>query len=538
MKTTLFMLIGFGTLLAFTSCVSVSNFQSWSGPAEFQGKGGSFRKVDGIDVYSIGEPYKRYRVIGIIKNSTFSSAGPMAAFANGFATAKLAKEAKQHGGDAIILIRDNSNQWTSGSPDGMGNYQSVTDVNREMVVAVVKYIDESAQQERKKEVIGTTKSDPEAKKTFDQLKAKAESGDAEAQSILGSDYYFGRGLTQDYNEAVTWSRKAAEQGNARSQCLVGLMYAQGHGVLNDNSEAVRWFRKSADQGFSVAENKLGMAYWFGDKGVPENLVEAYKWLSLAAAQGDDQAIQALKSVRNEMTPEQIAKAQELANEFMPRKEGSVTTATGFFITTNGYLISNYHVVKGAAKIQLVTGAGTVDARVVQTDAANDLALLKIANAEGRMKNAETFRPLPIASSRNVALGSTVVTVGFPDPGLQGFSPKFARGEIAALAGAGDDARYFQISLPVQPGNSGGALVDGRGNVVGIVSAKLDPAAALASSGSLPENVNYAVKSSFLLGFLESVPEVARELKEPNAAKEKAEDVVKDAQAAAVLVLVY
>jgi S1-C subfamily serine protease len=145
-------------------------------------------------------------------------------------------------------------------------------------------------------------------------------------------------------------------------------------------------------------------------------------------------------------------------------------------------------------------------------------------------------------SRKVQLGSTVATVGFPDPGLQGFSPKLAKGEIASLSGAGDDARYFQISVPVQPGNSGGALVDERGNVVGIVSAKLSAKlsakAALASSGSLPENVNYAVKSSFLLSFLESVPAVAAKLKDPLTAERKFEDVVKSAQDAAVLVLVY
>jgi S1-C subfamily serine protease len=54
--------------------------------------------------------------------------------------------------------------------------------------------------------------------------------------------------------------------------------------------------------------------------------------------------------------------------------------------------------------------------------------------------------------------------------LHGFAPKLAKGEIASLSGAGDDPRYFQISVPVQPGNSGGALVDERGNVIGIVSA--------------------------------------------------------------------
>jgi serine protease Do len=142
------------------------------------------------------------------------------------------------------------------------------------------------------------------------------------------------------------------------------------------------------------------------------------------------------------------------------------------------------------------------------------------------------------TSKAVRLGNTVTTVGFPNIGLQGFAPKFARGEIAALSGAADDARYFQISVPVQPGNSGGALVDERGNVVGVVSAKLSALAALNSSGALPENVNYAVKSSFLLSFLESVPEVSAKLKEPITREQKFDDVVKLAEQAAVLVLVY
>jgi hypothetical protein len=78
----------------------------------------------------------------------------------------------------------------------------------------------------------------------------------------------------------------------------------------------------------------------------------------------------------------------------------------------------------------------------------------------------------------------------------------------------------------------------RGNVIGIVSAKLDASAALAASGALPENVNYAVKSSLLLSFLESVPDVSAKLKEPITVDRKFEDVVKSAQDAAVLVLVY
>jgi S1-C subfamily serine protease len=275
-------------------------------------------------------------------------------------------------------------------------------------------------------------------------------------------------------------------------------------------------------------------------GVPANYVEAYKWVLLAAANGNESAQKVrLPKERNLLTTEQIAEGQRLAAEFKPRKEsgsGNSTLpdnprcfGTGFFITGDGYLISNYHVIKKATKVRLVMSAGTVDAKVVQVDVANDLALLK---AVGQ------FTPLPILSSRSAHLGGTVATIGFPDPLLQGFSPKLAKGEIASLSGVSDDPRYFQISVPVQPGNSGGALVDDRGNVIGIVSAKLDASVALAASGASPENVNYAVKSSLLLSFLESVPEVSAKLKSPDMADEKFEDVVKSAQAAAVLVLVY
>jgi serine protease Do len=120
-----------------------------------------------------------------------------------------------------------------------------------------------------------------------------------------------------------------------------------------------------------------------------------------------------------------------------------TTGTVFFITDDGYLISNYHVVKEATQVRLVTSAGTVEAKVVQVDAANDLALLK---AVGK------FSPLLIAASRAAHLGGTVATIGFPDPSLQGFSPKLAKGEIASLSGAGDDPRYFQISVVLADGH--------------------------------------------------------------------------------------
>ncbi|HVU26832.1 MAG TPA: tetratricopeptide repeat-containing serine protease family protein [Verrucomicrobiae bacterium] len=371
----------------------------------------------------------------------------------------------------------------------------------------------------------------------------AEQGYVTAQYDLGKCYQNSNGVPCDFAEAAKWFRAAADQGFSDAQLALGAFYANGMGVPQNYVESVKWFQKAADQGEPIAQASLGMSFALG-KGVPQNDLEAYIWLSLAAAQGQENAEFIRDDVAKRMSREEIVEGQQRAAAFVTHKEtpdsnsnlaspsatnSPTASGTGFFITDDGYLISNLHVVKDATKVRLLTSVGTIDAKVVQTDSANDIALLK---ADGK------FSSLPIAPSKSASLGDTVFTLGFPDPTLQGFAPKLAKGEIASLSGAADDARYFQVSVPVQPGNSGGALVDARGNVIGIVSAKLDASAALAASGALPENVNYAVKSSFLLSFLESVPDADARLKKPNTADEKFQDAVKSAQDATVLVLVY
>ena len=387
---------------------------------------------------------------------------------------------------------------------------------------------------------GVAKDEVEAVRWY---RKAAEQNNAAAQYYLGVFYASGQGVAKDEVEAVRWYRKAAEQNDANAQYSLGVCYNDGKGVVKHYSEAARWYRKAAEQNDANAQYSLGNFYANG-YGVPRDYLQTYKWMNLASAQGQEYAKTDLSALEWKMTSEQIGEAQRLAREFTPGQSvesglsisrndaaslSPTATGTGFFITEDGFLITSEHVVKGVMEIRLVTSAGTMSAKVVKVDLANDLALLK---AEGR------FGALPVVASRAMKLGGTVATVGFPNIGLQGFAPKLAKGEVASLSGAQDDATYFQISAPVQPGNSGGALVDERGNVVGVVSAKLSVAAAVATSGALPENVNYAVKSSFLLGFLESVPEVSAKLKEPNTKERKFEDVVKSAEQAAVLVLVY
>jgi S1-C subfamily serine protease len=196
------------------------------------------------------------------------------------------------------------------------------------------------------------------------------------------------------------------------------------------------------------------------------------------------------------------------------------SGSGFFITGNGHFVTCAHVVGSSTKVAICTKAGTFLARVLRVDEANDVAVLK---ADG------LFPALSLVSSGSILLGERVFTIGFPKPGLQGFEPKYTSGDISALTGFRDNPQTFQISVPVQPGNSGGVLVNKDGAAIGVVASKLNGA----------ENVNYAVKSSHVLTLLESLPGVSNQLRKPPSTQErKQEEVIKEVEGAVGLVLVF
>lgn len=177
-----------------------------------------------------------------------------------------------------------------------------------------------------------------------------------------------------------------------------------------------------------------------------------------------------------------------------RKEKGFATGTGFFVSTNGHLVTNFHVIEGSNDItvSLPSQGSTFKARVIQNDPANDIALLKIEKAT---------QPIPIASQFSRSKGDEVLTLGYPLVSIQGQEQKASFGRINALTGIKDDIRFLQIDIPIQPGNSGGPLLDDRGLVVGVVTATLNQLIALRASGSLPQNVNYAVKSDYIMPLL-------------------------------------
>ncbi len=220
-------------------------------------------------------------------------------------------------------------------------------------------------------------------------------------------------------------------------------------------------------------------------------------------------------------------AKEMDSRGKPSGSGS-----GFFITPQGHLVTNHHVVVGAGTIFVGNKeAGWRRAVLMAGDEKLDLAVLRVTG--------EAFPALPVARSEEVRLGQSVAAIGFPNVQLLGVSPKLTKGEVSSLAGIQDDPTFFQISVGVQPGNSGGPLFDSLGNVVGVVSGKINQDLVFAMTGTLAENINYAIKSSVLLDWLSQsrLPDLAL----PQVQKEvpaKFEDAVAAAERAAVMILVF
>ncbi len=127
----------------------------------------------------------------------------------------------------------------------------------------------------------------------------AQQGHSQSQFRLAKMYYDGKGVdNNNYSaEAATWYRKAAEQGHMESQYFLGALYFVGSGgVTQSFSKAKQWYKKAAKQGHIIAQLSLGMMY-YNSKGGKQDLVSTKKWLSLAAAQGNEDAISILQKLK-------------------------------------------------------------------------------------------------------------------------------------------------------------------------------------------------------------------------------------------------
>ncbi|MEO3473629.1 trypsin-like peptidase domain-containing protein [Roseomonas sp. CAU 1739] len=198
----------------------------------------------------------------------------------------------------------------------------------------------------------------------------------------------------------------------------------------------------------------------------------------------------------------------------PNPQARASSGTGF-VVAGDRVMTNHHVIEACSRIFVRTADNRtlpVTASPV-SDSRRDLALLRVGGNPGP---ALAFRANPVRR------GESVVTYGFPLAGLLSSGPTLTTGEVSALAGLGDNQQQFQISAPVQQGNSGGPLLDRQGNVIGVIVSKLNAARIAQRTGDIPQNVNFAVKGTEAVDFLRrnGVTPVMRE--SPGAERNAAE----------------
>lgn len=191
--------------------------------------------------------------------------------------------------------------------------------------------------------------------------------------------------------------------------------------------------------------------------------------------------------------------ENLYLKLYPTSEDNVTTysgvkssGTGFAISSNGYIVTNHHVVEGTSKISVRGVKGNFsrvyNAKVIVVDKNNDLAIIKIDD--------QSFTSLGIlpykVNSNLIDVGNSVYALGYPLRATMGDEVKLTNGIISSKTGFQGDITTYQITVPVQPGNSGGPLFDSKGDIIGIINAKHTGA----------ENASYAIKTSYLINLIQ------------------------------------
>jgi S1-C subfamily serine protease len=352
-----------------------------------------------------------------------------------------------------------------------------------------------------------------------------------AQINLGAMYDAGQGVPENPTKAIKYFTPAARMGNPYAQYNLGNMYAEGRGVKRNADIAASWYHKAAEQGLAIAQYCLGLFYASRiDSAAPIDGKQreiSLKWLYRSGmsylANGQ---IEEAEKARHSMAGISYRHplTDRLLNKIRSQREGKhcesrlsdlsgASTGTGWPVSS-GHIITNYHVVADSQEIQIQDIQGRqLKAWTILRDEANDIAILEVEDPS-RLPPA-----LPLADDA-ISLGSQVFTIGFPRVDVLGMFPKLTRGTISKLTGPASDDNSCQTTVSIQPGNSGGPLLNMKGEVVGVVRAML--AFRHSDSGEMIflENASSALKVEYVLKALKHLPD--RKLVLPTLPNSKAD----------------
>lgn len=180
--------------------------------------------------------------------------------------------------------------------------------------------------------------------------------------------------------------------------------------------------------------------------------------------------------------------------FLTQGAWAQTSSGTAFAVAPDYLITNQHVVAGCSSVEVTGSDGRRRGAIMVADVELDLALLRVSGLKGTVAKLRNPRAVRLAEQVNV--------FGYPMTGSLSSGGNFTTGIVSALRGLRDAAGEIQITAPVQPGNSGGPVLDRSGPVIGVIQSKLDALRAASKTGDIPQNVNFAISLDVLAAFLE------------------------------------
>lgn len=326
----------------------------------------------------------------------------------------------------------------------------------------------------------------ELRRLYERERSKNRDGPTQAQraaNIKAQEYY----------------RNAATRGHVGAMNNLAILL-RGDGK---KTEALFWYRKAAEANSPQALFNLGI---YEQERTNNSLAADYfKRAGFAYMDREDRegALRCLDRLQKigatalaQMLAGKIYHTPATSSDPPTEDRQAVSMGTGWFCSPT-HIVTSWHILQGRESFYISSERfDKIPVRLLVSDRQNDLAVLELSE-----KSLENSRFLPLAD-RLVAAGEHVFTIGFPHITLLGKEPKYTDGTISALSGIGDDPRIFQISVPVQAGNSGGPLMNATGEVVGIVASKLAAARVFEWTGDFPQNVNFAVKIAYLRTLLD------------------------------------
>jgi TPR repeat protein len=390
---------------------------------------------------------------------------------------------------------------------------------------------------------GTLRDDAEAQQW---LARAARAGNTGAMIAIGLMIRQGAGVPPNEIMGMAWIRRAALAGDSTAALLLARAYERGEAVATDSETAAQWLQRAAELRNPAAQ--LLLAQWYLEGRAVERMpMLGHAWAAVvqtsvqrlgdpaSAQRTRQQALAVQRQAELLLSPAELAQARELARDWVPGRIALLTRASplpiigssppaerlgaaspgpapaapvpaapaapagspressgsGFFVSGEGHLITNDHVVRDCRELRMPTGESLT---LIGRDARSDLALLR-GPAPAAVADIRVAPPL--------AQGETVLTYGYPLRGVLSASGQLGAGMVTALSGLRENPLHIQIDVPIQTGNSGGPLMDERGQVAGVVVSKLNALRVARVTGDIPQNVNFAVSIAPLQALLDA-----------------------------------